>query len=61
VSLQSASPEANKAIAYMVLDEIKASPLFDQATKFTGNVGNEEAPGTFTFGVDVKLKRPIKL
>jgi type IV pilus assembly protein PilM len=64
VSLNAASPEANKTIAYSVLDEIKASPIFEsdpKETRFSGNIGNEEPPGTFTFGVTVKLKRPIKL
>jgi hypothetical protein len=46
VSITRASnqPEANKSIAYSVVDEIRASPLFDpDATRFVGDVGNEEA------------------
>ena len=57
-------PEANKETAYSVLNELKSSPLFDpdpEETKFSGNIGNEEPPGTFTFGVTVGLKRPAKL
>jgi type IV pilus assembly protein PilM len=56
-------PEANKAVAYAVVDEIRGSPFFvsdpDQ-TKFAADPGNEEPPGTFTFGVTVALKRPLK-
>jgi hypothetical protein len=55
-------PEANKSIAYSVVDEIRANPLFDpDATRFIGDVGNEEPPGTFTFSVTTKLKRQMKL
>jgi type IV pilus assembly protein PilM len=64
VSLTRASnqPEANKSIAYRVVDEIRASPLFDaEQTRFASDVGNEEEPGTFTFTVIAKLKRELKL
>lgn len=64
VSLSAVGPEANKAVLFTVLDEIKASPAFDPdpaETKPSGNIGNDEPPGTFTFAVDVKLKRPMKL
>lgn len=54
-------PEANKAIAYAVVDELRSSPLFDpENTKFASDVGNEEPPGTFTFTVSAKLKRELK-
>jgi len=62
IARTSNQPEANKSIAYSVVDEIKASPKFDpQATRFVGDVGNEEPPGTFTFSVTTKLKRQLKL
>lgn len=61
VSLSNAGADANKAVLYSVVDEIKASPLFDQDTKPSGNIGNDEPPGTFTFTVSVKLKNPMKL
>lgn len=64
VSLNAVGAEANKTVLYTVIDEIKASPLFDSdpnETKPSGNLSADEPPGTFTFAVDVKLKRPIKL
>ncbi|HZR19692.1 MAG TPA: hypothetical protein VFE51_20575, partial [Verrucomicrobiae bacterium] len=63
VSLTSVSPEANKEVVYSMLNEIKASPLFDPDwTDPDGKgIGAEEPPGTFTFGLTVGLKRPFKL
>lgn len=62
VSLSAYQPEANKETAFAVLNELKASPMFDaKETQFEGAMGNEEPPGTFTFGVTVKLKHPLKL
>jgi hypothetical protein len=63
VSWKSLFPEANKETAYNVLNELRASPLFDpdpQATRFVGEISEEEAPGTFTFQIAAKLKRPLK-
>jgi hypothetical protein len=49
-------------MAFAVLNELKASPYFDaDETQFAGNIGNPEPPGTFTFPVSLKLKRPLKL
>ncbi len=62
ISLTSASASANTELAFTVLNELKNSPLFDsENTQFSGNIGPDEPPGTFTFGVTVKLKRPLKL
>jgi type IV pilus assembly protein PilM len=68
VGWKSLFPEANKETALDVLSEIRASPLFDpDATKFIGEIGEEEPttassnPGTFTFRIQAKLKRPLKL
>ena len=64
VSWTSISPEANKETAYTVLAELRNSALFDpnpEETKFCGDVGSEEPPGTFTFCVVAKLKRGLKL
>jgi type IV pilus assembly protein PilM len=63
VSLKSISPDANKEIFYSVLNEIKSSPLFDPEYTWDDKKGisDEEAPGTFTFGIVVGLKRPLKL
>ena len=59
VSLTSVSASANPDIAYAVLNEIKSSPMFD--AELSPNIGQDEPPGTFTFVVTVKLKRPLKL
>ncbi len=65
VSWTAVSPDANKATAIAVVDELRNSPLFDPSPDETkipsGDVGNEEPPGTFTFVVVAKLKRPLKL
>jgi hypothetical protein len=45
-----------------VLDEIKSSTYFDATnTVFNGDIGADEPPGTFTFKVTAKLKKPLKL
>jgi hypothetical protein len=64
VSLREATgqPEANKETAYAVLSEIRNSPLFDPAgTRFDRDIGADEPPGTFTFSITAKLKKPLKL
>jgi len=62
IGMSAVQPDANKEIVFSVLNEIRNSPLFDPAeTKDNGNIGNEEPPGTFTFGVTAGLKRPFKL
>ena len=63
VSLTGVSPEANKEIVYSMLNEIRSSPLFDPDwTDPDGKgIGAEEPPGTFTFGITVGLKHPLKL
>jgi type IV pilus assembly protein PilM len=62
VSLTSASASANTDIAFAMLTELKGSPSFvpDQ-TQFNGNISGDDASGTFTFTVNVKLKQPLKL
>jgi len=62
VSLTAVSPSANTDIAFMALTELQNNPLFEKAeTQFLGNISGDEAPGTFTFGVSIKLKQPLKL
>jgi len=62
VSLTKISASANTDIAFAVLNELKASPLFDgEKTTFSGSLSQDEQPGTFTFPITVKLKRPLKL
>jgi hypothetical protein len=58
----SGQPDANKEIFYSVLNELKASPYFvPEETKDTSPISPDEPPGTFTFGVSAKLRRPLKL
>jgi len=64
VSLNSVKPGANKEIVYAVLGGITGDPMFDPdpaETKDTGTIGEEEAPGTFTFKLIVGLKHPLRL
>ena len=61
VTTISGSPSANQDIGYAVEAALKASPLFDKdGTHLLGD-NNKDANGTFTFGVVLKLKRPLKL
>jgi hypothetical protein len=63
VSLGFVSPEANKELFFSLLKEIRANPFFDAEATEPDNKGisAEEAPGTFTFGIVVGLKDPLKL
>jgi len=62
VSLTSVVASGNTELAFVFLNELKASPLFDpEGTQFAGNINQDEPPGTFTFPVTLKLKRPLKL
>ncbi len=59
----SGQPEADKTIAYTVLQELQENPLFDkEGTTFSdAGVTPDEQTGTFTFGVIARLKHPLKL
>src|SRR5215831_7773083 len=63
VSWRNVQPEADKETAYEVLAELQKSPMFDGGTNthFNGEINNPEPPGTFTFQVAAKLKKPLKL
>jgi hypothetical protein len=57
----STTPSANTDIAYAVESALKQSPAFDPAeTQLSGTI-DTDPNGTFTFGVNLKLKRPMKL
>ena len=61
VSLNAVAASANTDIAFALLTELKASPLFiPEQTQFFGNISPDELPGTFTFAVTVKIKSPLK-
>ena len=65
VSLKDVSgqADADKGVAYAVLEELKSSPLFapdPQETKTASEVTYEE-DGTFTFRIIARLRSPLKL
>jgi hypothetical protein len=56
-------PEADKQIAYEVLDEIRNSDVFDpdpQQTKVLESPSATQEPGTYSWSVVARLNRPIK-
>jgi hypothetical protein len=74
IGLNRVSPAADQEIAFNVLNEIKSSPYFDasktEATDITVEVplsdppvraGSGTPPGTFSFKIVAKLKRPLTL
>jgi len=53
---------ADQQAAREVLKQIQSSPLFDAAaTDFSGKLSDEEPPGTFTFNIAAKIKKPLEL
>ena len=63
VNLTSVDVSGNNEIVIELLKELKASEMFDpEETKVTVNLVVDETTGlTFTFGVSLKIKRPLKL
>ncbi len=62
ISLAKKSADADTQTAFAVLNELRNSPMFDpKETEFSGGVSQVEPPGTFTFPINIKLKRPLKL
>ena len=60
VDMARISVAANTELAIAFLTELKNSPLVDtNGTEFSGNM--EPADDTFSFGVKLKLKKPIKM
>jgi hypothetical protein len=60
VSLKQIS-SANSKIAYAVHAELVASPLIDAAgTQLDPSIAEDEATGTFSFGITLALKKPLK-
>lgn len=75
ISLNGVSSDANQELAFNVLNEMRSSPYFD-ATNIVGVGGvspefplseppvkaeGGETPGTFSFKIVAKLKRPLTL
>ena len=62
VNLSNIDPSANTDIAYTVLNELQANPLFDpKATQLRGDITPDDTTGTFTFGITVGLQHPLNL
>jgi type IV pilus assembly protein PilM len=62
VSLGTVSASANSELAFAVRNELGNSPMFvKEETDFSGAVGSDEPPGVFTFQMNIKLKKPLKL
>ncbi len=62
VSLSSVDQAANPNIAYALQKELQASPYFDPGTtQLSGEISVDDVTGTFTFGISVMLKKPLKL
>lgn len=52
---------ADQTLAREVLRQIQSGSLFEPGTDFSGKLSDEESPGTFTFTIAAKLKRPQEL
>jgi type IV pilus assembly protein PilM len=69
VNMVNVNASANNTIVFSFIEELRSSPLTaeevkgakEPATRIDGEMGAEEAPGTFTFKVIWKLRRPMKL
>ena len=60
--VNSTVPSANSDIAYAVAAALQASPYFDKdETQLAHTIDVDDASGTFSFGVNLKMKRPLKL
>lgn len=63
VSGRKFDPTANDKLVYAVEKQLQANPIFDtKETKLSGQIENvDDAATTFSFGVTLKLKQPMKL
>ena len=64
LNLKKYDPSANDKLAFAVQEELRASPMFDkEGTKLSGDIEQVDATNsvTFSFGVTLKLKHPMKL
>ena len=60
VSVNTVNPGANNEVAYQVDAELKKCPLF-QGVKLDPQIVEDPTTGTFSFGINVTLKQPLKL
>jgi len=62
MSMSRIDPSANNKLAFAFQDELKRSPLVDaEGTRLDPQIIEDETTGTFSFGVTLALKRPLKL
>jgi hypothetical protein len=62
ISLTAIDSGANTAMAFALENALRSSDLFDpQATSLQGQIGADDADGTYTFGVNLVLKHPLEL
>ncbi len=65
VTLMNVSASANSELAFAVRNELRADPMFvPEETDFAAaaaQVSGDEPPGVFTFQINIKLKKPLKL
>lgn len=62
VNLNHVNATANKEVTYTLDQELKASAVFDPtAVALDPQIVEDEPTGTFTFGVTLGLKQPLKL
>ena len=62
VSLTAVNSAANTDLAFAVENALRDSPMFDpKGTSLQGQIGADEPDGTYTFGVNLVLKKPLQL
>ncbi|MCS7090835.1 MAG: type IV pilus assembly protein PilM [Verrucomicrobiota bacterium] len=62
VDLSRVSPSANTELAIAVLRELQQSPMVNpEGTQFEGTIQPDEQTGTYTFGINVKLRKPLRI
>ena len=62
ISTRSGNPAANEAIAFGLLEAIKASPMVStNGTELVGAVNEDKTSGTISFPLNIKLKAPLSL
>jgi hypothetical protein len=64
VAEASGNPSANRDLQGALIEALQQSPLFDKdpnQTRLAGDYNPDPLSGTFTFGIQIKLKRPLAL
>jgi hypothetical protein len=59
VDRNSVNPGANSQTAYVLDNELKQSPLFSDV-RLDAQITDDPTTGTFTFGINLVLKQPLK-